>query len=241
MPPKSNADSQPSRIGILLPVLLGVAIIAFIASYWGYAQTRKQISILTNPNQATELTAAQTEELLAKVSKLINLPDEKSPAVATINDVETLSAQQDFYKDANNGNKLIVFARARKAVIYDEKNNIIVNMGPVFYTDKDGKAQPASLIEDGRITIDLRNGSQTKDLGVTNRDKLSTNHAFNVTHLAKAANGNYKGNIIFNNLKNGAKSDLVAALAKELNATVVTKLPDGEAAATTEVVVILGS
>lgn len=244
MPTKSATTTpspERSRSSILLPVLLAVAVIGLIISYWGYAQTKKKLSVLTNPSQANELNAAQTEELLAKVGKLITLPDEKNPVVATINDVESLSARQDFYAQANNGDKLIVFARSRKAVIYDEKDNLIVNMGPVFYTDKDGKNQPPSQVEDGRITIDLRNGSKTKDMGITTRDKLEANAAFHIIRLAKAANGNYTGNVIFNNIKGGAKADLVASLAKELNATVVTKLPDGEADSAAEIVVVLGS
>jgi hypothetical protein len=238
----SSPASATAKSNLLLPVLLLLAVAAFGLSFWGYQQTKSQLSALTNPDQKTELNQQQTEALLAKVSKLAVLPNEKNPVVATINDVEALSATQDFYKDANNGDRLIIFGHSRTAIIYDEAHHKIVNIGPIFYTDADGNNQPANLIEDGRITIDLRNGSKTGDLGITTRDSLTANYAFNISRLAKAANSDYKGVTLVKLTTNEAKAELVDALAKQLGATIVTAMPAGETApGTAEVVVILGA
>lgn len=233
--------SGGSAMDRILPILLVLALLGAGLLYWNYTQAKEKLSVLTDPQQANELSQEQTALLLEKVRKIAVLPDEDNPVVATINDVETLSSNQNFYKDANIGDKLIIFARARHAIIYDEKANRIVNMGPIFYTNSDGENQPGSLVQEGKLAIDLRNGSSTKDLAITTKDRLATvNKAFNVVHLAKAANANYTGITIYDQT-DGAKAELIAALQRELGAVIVQTLPAAEADSTAEVVVILGS
>lgn len=240
----TKTDSKPTvrTIDRLLPIFLIISVIALAVSFWAFWQSKQKLSVLTNPDQASELNAEQTAQLLEKVKLLAVLPNEPTPVVATINDVETLASRQAFYKDAHNGDKLIVFARSRKAIIFDEKNNRIVNIGPIFYTDAEGNNQTTPLSQEGKLNIDLRNGSNTKDKGVTMRDKLMPNGSFVISKLAKAANSNYSGITLVDLVAGDAKNDLIQALAKELGAVTITQqVPDGETAPNAEVLVILGN
>lgn len=240
----SKSEIRPTRSNMdrLLPILLVIALVAFGLSFWGYWQSKQKLSVLTNPQQASELNAEQTAQLLEKLSKLAVLPSDPNPVVATINDVEVLASKQSFYKDAHNGDKLVVYAQNRKAIIFDEKNNKIVNIGPIFYTDSEGNNQTSSIREEGKLNIDLRNGSNTQDKGVTMRDKLMPNGSFIITKLAKAANTNYSGITLVDLVAGDAKNDLIQALAKELGAVTITQeVPTGETASNAEVMVILGN
>lgn len=234
-----TTSATRSGMNWTLPALLIIVIIGFAWSFYSYSQAKQKLAVLTDPKQANELNAKQTEELLAKVSKLVVLPNEKNPVVATINDVETLAATQDFYKDASNGQKLIIFTLARRAVIYDEAANKLINVGPILYTGADGTA-PATPIPADRLQIDLRNGTKTADFGVTTRDTLISNYSFLVARLAKAANNNYTETTIVDQTKDDKKADIVNALQKQLNAKVVKELPVDETKSTAEVIVILG-
>ena len=242
MATKSEVKPNRSNMDRLLPILLVVALVAFGLSFWGYWQSKQKLSVLTNPQQASELNAEQTAQLLEKVSKLAVLPADPNPVVATINDVEILASKQSFYKDAHNGDKLIVYAQTRKAIIFDEKNNKIVNIGPIFYTDAEGQNQTTPIREDGKLNVDIRNGSTQNDKAANLRDKLMANAQYFVSHLAKAANTSYTGITVVDRIEGDAKNDLIQNLIKELGAvTVVTELPTGEAASTAEVVVLLGN
>lgn len=223
---------------ILLISLLVLALGAFAWSFFNYQSVKKEVEVLKDPSLAQRLNEEQTQELLKKVGKILVLPQEKNPVVAIINDVELLASNQDFYKDAHDGDKLIIYQNSRKAIIFDEDNNRVVNVGPVFYNNADGTSQPPTTQTD-RITIDLRNGSSQPNATVPVRDNLSTNYAFNVTRLSKAANSNYSG-ITIVDLSEG-KASYVEQLQKALSATVVQSLPEGETSASTEVVVIVGS
>lgn len=222
----------------LLIALLVLAVAGFAWSYINYQAAQKKIAVLTDPKLASELNQKQTEVLLEKLGKLMDLPAEKNPIVATINDVETLAATQDFYTNAHNGDKLLIFSQSRKAIIYDENRNVLVNAGPIFYSDPAANAQPQRAAD--RVTIDLRNGSTVADLAVKTRDQLKTTFAFNILRIAKAAKTDYTTTTLID-LTDGSKGQMVADLQKALGANVVKQMPNGEAETKAEIVVILGS
>lgn len=240
MPDDKQASPKRSNslTNTLLLALLVVAVGAFAWSFWSYQNVKQEVAVLKDPQLASELNQKQTEELLSKVSKLLVLPNERQPVVATINDVETLASTQDFYALANNGDKLIIFQNARKAVIYDEDDNKIVNVGPIFVNNAEGEPQ-AVTPEADRLTIELRNGSADAGSSIAVRDRLLANYTFNVTKLGKTAKPDYTGYIIVDNT-NGSKATMLEALQKELGATVVKEAPDGEADPRAEVLVIVG-
>lgn len=238
-----NLSSSPRTTSgkgqiILMWILLFLSVGAFLWSFLNYTQTKKQLAILTDPKLASELSQKETEVLLSKISKHAILPKEKNPVVAVINDVETLAATQDFYSMAHNGDKVVIYSGARKAIIFDEKQDRIVNIGPVFYTDQPASASPTPV--EGRITIELRNGTKANDAAVQMRDSLLNNEAFNVYKLGKAVKSDYAATVILDKT-GGKKGDIVAALQKATNGTVVQELPVGEPDTAGEVLVIIGN
>ncbi len=234
---RSTTPTGRSQL-IMMWILLILALGAFMWSFLNYTQTKKQLAILTDPKLASELSQRETEVLLEKIAKHAVLPKEKNPVVAVINDVEQLAATQDFYSMAHNGDKVVIYSNARKAIIYDEKADRIVNIGPVIYSDQPTPAAPNP--EEGRITIELRNGTTSNDSAVKMRDSLSSNEAFNVFKLGKAAKSDYPNTIILDKT-GGKKGDVVAALQKAIGGTVVQALPSGEPDTAGEVLVIIGS
>ncbi|MBI5155677.1 hypothetical protein HZA45_00225, partial [Candidatus Peregrinibacteria bacterium] len=74
------------------------------------AACRKQVSSLLPSDQADTKTQenAKATDILTNVRKHILLPEEPKPTVAEILDVATLQARNAFYKNAVNGDYLIV-------------------------------------------------------------------------------------------------------------------------------------
>lgn len=101
----------------------GLAIL-LLFSIWFFAGNRTQALKV----QKLEEEAKMNNEFIDKISKLIVLPSEK-PIIATIVKVEFLKNNK-FFAEANNGDQVIFFEKANKAILYDPKLNRIIDIGP---------------------------------------------------------------------------------------------------------------
>lgn len=75
----------------------------------------------------------QDDALLTKAGKLILLPTNETPSIAKVTDKSKLSNEQ-FFKNAQNGDWIIIYLKAKQAVIYRESTNQIIGVGPVTST-----------------------------------------------------------------------------------------------------------
>jgi len=72
------------------------------------------------------------KQTIQEVKKIILAPTE-TPTVATVTDVTKLSGQA-FFKDALDGDKVLVYAKAKVAILYRPSKHMIINVGPVAVT-----------------------------------------------------------------------------------------------------------
>ena len=78
----------------------------------------------------------QTEDIIADVGKLIVLPKNETPTVATISDLSKLKGQP-FFLHAHAGDKLLIYTKAQKAILYDPVMNKIVELAPLSTSGTD--------------------------------------------------------------------------------------------------------
>ena len=74
------------------------------------------------------------DELLAvvvKVGRLVVLPDDEQPTLATVADPEQLKSQP-FFARAKKGDKVLVYNKAQKAILYDPVQDKIVEIAPII-------------------------------------------------------------------------------------------------------------
>ena len=105
-------------------------IIVVGALGFGAAQYSNYRDLKNNPDQ---VAAQESSRITEKVSKLYKLPSE-TPTIATVQDKEKLK-DQPFFKDANNGDTILIYQGARLAIIYRESENRLINVGPIAITD----------------------------------------------------------------------------------------------------------
>jgi len=109
---------------LLLPVLVGVLIILLAAAAYFYMQVTK---LKEDPEAVAR---EEAEQLVAVVGKIIILPADELPTVATVSDPTKL-ADQAFFAKAKVGDKVLLYANARKAYLYDPKANKILEVAPI--------------------------------------------------------------------------------------------------------------
>lgn len=73
---------------------------------------------------------AEAKALMEKVGKLIVLPEGEVPTIATVTDPEALK-DQAFFSDAKQGDKVLIFNNAKKAILYNPSLNKIVTIAPI--------------------------------------------------------------------------------------------------------------
>ncbi len=138
-----------------------ITIVALLA-IGGAAYLYKQVRDLKKDSQMGNIQSNQ-EQLRDRIGKLINLPDE-NPTVANVTDKEKLK-DQPFFKDAQNGDSLLIFPAAKKAIIYRESENRLINVGPIAITsDKEmNKDLEVSADNDGEGENTTRNSYREAD------------------------------------------------------------------------------
>ena len=77
-----------------------------------------------DPNLAIE---RETMDLTQKIGKFMELPIGEQPTLATVTDRAKLKGQV-FFESAQNGDKLLIYPKAKKAILYRPSNGKIIEV-----------------------------------------------------------------------------------------------------------------
>jgi flagellar biosynthesis/type III secretory pathway M-ring protein FliF/YscJ len=134
---------KKNPLALILVVVLIIIALGVVAFYF----FRPDATYVYNgtDTENTQLTDEQVRAVLAELADNIVLPDEANPFVAVITDIDALVAEQAFYTGAENGDYLIIYPQAARAIIYSLKRDQVINVGPVEF---DNSAQAETTIVD---------------------------------------------------------------------------------------------
>jgi hypothetical protein len=110
---------------VLIAAVILFAFGGWVLSYYYYAQNQ---SLRKTPDQIVQ---EQAIKVTAEVAKLMQLPTDETPSVVTITD-KTKVADQPFFKNAENGDALLVYSKNMEAIIYRPSINKIIQVGPIY-------------------------------------------------------------------------------------------------------------
>ena len=114
----SDKNQKIAVASILLFILAAAGAIYF---YLDARDLRK------NPQKASQEEIAA---LIEKVGLLIVLPKDEMPTNATVSDPEKLKDQL-FFENAKMGDRVLIYSKAKKAILYNPTTNKIVEVAPV--------------------------------------------------------------------------------------------------------------
>ena len=118
-PAGSDKSPKSKKVGFFfgrkwLLVVIAIVVVAFGAITYKYIDTKNQLNTAKNPETAGKTEA---EKITNQIKSAIELPTGETPTLATVNDVSKLKAQA-FFKNAQNGDKVLVYTKAGVAVLY---------------------------------------------------------------------------------------------------------------------------
>ncbi len=120
---KPGGGARALRVVLVLLELAGFVAAIGTAGYF-YRQNqllRADASTKTNRDIAA---------LVRTIGKVYQLPDE-TPTLAVVSDAATLRTQQPFFSRAENGDKVLIYQQAKKAIIFRPSTKKIIEVGPV--------------------------------------------------------------------------------------------------------------
>jgi hypothetical protein len=139
--PTKKVSRKKKKWPVVVIIIVGTLIIAGLATLavWQYQQNEW----LKTPEGIAYVAQQESDDLVGKVSALIKLPDEEA-VIATVDDKDKLR-EQPFFADVENGDKVLIFSTAGRAVIYRPSENRIINSGPIAITadEAETETQPA--------------------------------------------------------------------------------------------------
>jgi hypothetical protein len=128
--------------------------------------------IQTNPERFGLLkgqTILEREEqnLINKVDKLLDLPEDEDPTVATVTDASKLS-EQVFFEKAQEGDKVLIYTNAKKVILYRPSEDRVVEVGTVNIDNQEGLEQ-----EEAPLSFAILNSTQDTNIRVGLEEQIN--------------------------------------------------------------------
>jgi hypothetical protein len=127
----NNIKATSKKIRIIVAVLvLAVIMVGGVFMWFRYTKTAEYVK---------HTQEQETAQLIKKIRAHLVLPDEQ-PSIFSVQDPEVLIKQQAFFAGVEKGDQLLIYPTTSKAIVYSVKKDMILNVGPVTFDQKNSSA-----------------------------------------------------------------------------------------------------
>ncbi len=201
----------------LAPIVILIALIA--ASYGTYklmVTYPEKFGLLKGPS----IIKKEEQALVAKVSRSLTLPTDEEPTIATVTEPEKLS-EQFFFKNAQQGDRLLIYQNSRKVILYRPSEDKVVEVGVVNI-----KQQGEGIGTAGSYKLAIIDSTENTSLLDSLTVKVKTvDSAVEITEK-NSTDANYTESALID--VKGDKADIALKVAQGLGVKVAKSLPEGE-------------
>lgn len=211
-----------TKIGRIL-VVVGVVLLAVLLSVYLFQRF---------------MAKKKTSDTLAKVGAHVLIPTNEMPTIATVSDKNDLR-DQVFFKEAENGDILLVYNQTKKAILYRPSIDKVINITTVNVsgTNLQSDSSADQTLKNSQFTVAIFNGTTTVGLA-SQMERQLKNDLPNIEIVAKEnAGASYTENIVID--LGGTKSQEAEYIAKFIGGT-VSQLPETERTPEADILIILG-
>lgn len=106
---------------VLTFLFIASAVVGFV--FYKQAQKLKE-----NPQKVAQ---DEINDVISKVSRHMVLPENETPTAAIVSDPEILKKNQPFFNNAKAGDRVLIYANALKAILYNPELDKIVEVAPL--------------------------------------------------------------------------------------------------------------
>jgi hypothetical protein len=112
---------------LILSVFILLLAVSGISGFMYWQSQKKTLGAATSQVE-------DSKNLISEIGQFFELPTGEDPTVATITDITKL-AGQDFFKHAENGDRVLIYTNARQAILYRSRIKKIIAVAPVNISD----------------------------------------------------------------------------------------------------------
>lgn len=220
-----------------------LARVVLLATFGGLVATAGyfywQYRALAQTNPATEVI-----KITKYINRFMDLPLEPLPTMATVTEKDKLK-EQGFFKNAENGDKVLIYLSAGKAILYRPATKKIIDVAPITQTDTPTEVAPKPTTGSSAkvippLPVVLLNGTNVSGVARSIEQQLTQlNFDVNVVSKGNANSFSHVQTTVFDST--GSHSAEAQQLATLLGG-VTGELPPGEIAGETQgLIVVIGS
>jgi len=122
---------EPKKSALISTIIFIFLIIAVVTSWYFYAQWKRAL----NTQYTGSSEVAEIQQIVSIISQRMLLPEGEEPTIATVIDKNQLQDQQ-FFANAENGDKVLIYTNARKAILFRPSTEKIIEVAPIFFEDQ---------------------------------------------------------------------------------------------------------
>ena len=123
--------SARSKLLIIVgAVAFGIVVILLISTLNDRHKLETQVTKLSGSSSGGGTAAQQITDLTKQIGASFQLPAGETPTLATVSDASKVRSQA-FFKDAQNGDKVLLYSKAGEAILYRPSTKKIISVAPV--------------------------------------------------------------------------------------------------------------
>lgn len=225
---------RPSFFRVIPFILGGILLLISVATAgWYYYQYKK---LADAPAKAAQEAEVEIKTIVGSIEKGMLLPPNETPTLATVTDKDKL-ASQPFFAQSQNGDKVLLYTQAGKAILYRPSIQKVVDITTIrTNTESTDSAKPSTSATTG-IPIALYNGTTRTGLATAFEKKITTDYPQLLVAAKSTAAQQYPSTIVVD--ISGKQSTLAQTLATAYGGS-VGQLPAIEQKPTADLLLILG-
>lgn len=109
---------------------LVIVIIIILSLMYNVYKRSNMINNIIN-SQSDQNNPNEIQDIVSYLGKFMDLPTNETPTMATVTD-KTKLQDQSFFKNAENGDKVIAYVNAKKAILYRPSTKKVIDVGPIY-------------------------------------------------------------------------------------------------------------
>lgn len=149
--PVEKRKLKINKLYAVIAVLLVVIAAGGYVAYDRYDNQQKEIKRLSDPQEAAKTEADRIKQ---EIGELIEVPQDEAPTIATVVDPSKLG-NQAFFAKAEKDDRVVIYAKAKKAILYRPSSKKIVEVAPLNIGDTNtpsGATTPATTPDPAATT-----------------------------------------------------------------------------------------
>lgn len=237
---ESIKATSSTKKHLLLPIaliILGISVVIAVFSFIKYQEAVKGERANSQVNQSDEIA-----RFVKEVGEFVDLPKDETPTLATVSDVSKLSSQP-FFKNAQNGDIVLVYDKAKKAILYRPSAKKVIDITTININASltpTVSASPSAAVN--KIKVVILNG--TKESGLARKaSALITGDTIEVVSTGNTSEDYQTTSISSISISNSITENQLKEIVKDITKVTskVTAFPIAETKpANVDVVIILG-